>query len=646
MQSNHLRSAPTALLVALLALSGGVGGFWTLHGTPVVPEHRVTSRPNQVEEDGYVSSDACRSCHPSEYASWHGSYHRTMTQLATPQTVVPSFDGIRIGNVYGGVVRLERQGDEFLANFADPDWNEPVGDRPQIRRKVVMITGSHNQQVYWYQTGHDRVLGQLPVAYVIGEERWIPRRAAVLHPPADPVFSETGHWNSTCIACHATHGKPEFDTPFGSRPIQRQAVQTKAAEFGIACEACHGPSEEHARLNRNPTRRYWFHLTGRPDTTTVLPTRLNPSLSSQVCGQCHGVWEFYDQQGERLANSAGLPYKPGDQLTSTRFMAQPTRNIEADTMKTLLAEDQGFINDSFWSDGMVRVTGREYNGLIESPCFKNATDDQHTLSCFSCHTMHKKPDDARSMANWADTQLTPRMDGDEACLQCHQSLRTSLPAHTRHQANSTGSSCYNCHMPYTTYGLLKTMRSHQISSPSIAASLATGRPNACNLCHLDKTLGWASQYLDKWYGTPSPTLGDDEQSVAASVLWLLRGDAAQRVIVTQALGWQPAQQISGTSWMPFYLAQALDDPYEAIRFVAYRSLRGLPGFSDIPYDFVAPPRQRLDAAMKTIDRWRSRRTEDTVAAAALLFNSDGTPRADVVARLLKARDHRRVLLRE
>jgi hypothetical protein len=217
------------------------------------------------------------------------------------------------------------------------------------------------------------------VAYVIGEGRWIPRRAAVLHPPADPVFSETGHWNSTCIACHATHGKPEFDTPFGSRPIQRQAVQTRAAEFGIACEACHGPGEEHARLNRSPLRRYSLHLTERPDPTMVLPTRLNPRLSSQVCGQCHGVWEFYDQQGERLANSAGLPYKPGDQLTSTRFMAQPTRNLEADTMKTLLAEDQGFINDSFWSDGMIRVTGRVgTTASIESPCFKNATDDQRS----------------------------------------------------------------------------------------------------------------------------------------------------------------------------------------------------------------------------------------------------------------------------
>ena len=39
-------------------------------------------------------------------------------------------------------------------------------------------------------------------------------------------------------------------------------------------------------------------------------------------------------------------------------------------MKALLADDAGFVRDSFWADGMVRVSGREYNGLIESPCFK------------------------------------------------------------------------------------------------------------------------------------------------------------------------------------------------------------------------------------------------------------------------------------
>ena len=44
-------------------------------------------RPLQVREGtvrsqhGYVSSNACLSCHPDQYSSWHRSYHRTMTQV-------------------------------------------------------------------------------------------------------------------------------------------------------------------------------------------------------------------------------------------------------------------------------------------------------------------------------------------------------------------------------------------------------------------------------------------------------------------------------------------------------------------------------------------------------------------------------------
>jgi hypothetical protein len=626
----------------LLGLSG-----WFAYANPLVAERNVANRPIQIEDDSYTSSRACKSCHPAEYASWHASYHRTMTQVATEQSVIPSFDNVLIQNVYGGDVRLERSEGRFFASFDDPDWNEPDGSRPRITREVVMITGSHHQQVYWYSTGKGRLVGQLPAAYLLEEKRWIPRRAAVVHPPADPIFSETGHWNSTCIACHATHGKPEFDTPFGSQPIQTQDVRTTSAEFGIACEACHGPAEQHVRENSNPLRRYWLHLTGRPDRTTVLPTRLSPRLSSQVCGQCHSVWEFYDQRGERQANSAGLPYKPGDDLRATRFVAQPSTNTEAATMKTLLAEDRGFIRDSFWPDGMIRVTGREYNGLVESPCFKHALDDAHTLSCFSCHAMHETAADPRSIETWADAQLAPGMEGNHACLQCHQFPPAKVATHTKHRADSPGSSCYNCHMPNTTYGLLKTVRSHQISSPSVSASVATGRPNACNLCHLDKTLAWTSDHLEKWYGTPKASLADDDMSTAASLLWLLKGDAAQRVLIAQAFGWQPARQASGTGWMPFYLAQLMDDPYEAVRFIAYRSLRGLPGFESVAYDFVAPPRPRFTAVLRVIDLWRSgkvptgRRTDPQ-----LLFNPDGTLRGEAVTRLLNARNHRRVLLRE
>src|SRR5438445_10838179 len=100
---------------------------------------------------------------------------------------------------------------------------------------------------------------------------------------------------------------------------------------------------------------------------------------------------------------------------------------------------------------MIRVSSREYNGLIDSPCFIKA-DDAKKISCSSCHTMHKADGDRRSLHDWADThQVSAGLEGNDGCLQCHEKLRNNLTAHTKHAAGSTGSSCYNCHMPYTTY---------------------------------------------------------------------------------------------------------------------------------------------------------------------------------------------------
>jgi formate-dependent nitrite reductase cytochrome c552 subunit len=142
---------------------------------------------------------------------------------------------------------------------------------------------------------------------------------------------------------------------------------------------------------------------------------------------------------------------------------------------------------------MVRVSGREYNGLIDSPCYERATETARTLTCFSCHSMHIGADDRRGASTWAAAhQVSPGMETNAACLSCHKQFRTNATTHTRHQNESSGSRCYNCHMPYTSYGLLKALRSHQISSPSVTASVQTGRPNACNACHLDKTLGWTA----------------------------------------------------------------------------------------------------------------------------------------------------------
>src|SRR6476469_9150281 len=94
---------PAVALAGSAVLSGGI----LVNFANRSPDGSAAGRPRQQRGDGYVSSDTCRACHPSQYASWHASYHRTMTQLATSSTVLTSFDEVTVD---GGIapVHLER----------------------------------------------------------------------------------------------------------------------------------------------------------------------------------------------------------------------------------------------------------------------------------------------------------------------------------------------------------------------------------------------------------------------------------------------------------------------------------------------------------------------------------------------------------
>ncbi|HEX6835392.1 MAG TPA: cytochrome c3 family protein, partial [Polyangia bacterium] len=273
----------------------------------------------------------------------------------------------------------------------------------------------------------------------------------------------------------------------------------------------------------------------------------------------------------------------------------------------------------YWSDGMVRISGREYNALVESPCYQRGT-----MTCLSCHSMHDSDPD------W---QLARGGDGNAACTQCHRAIGDKLEAHTHHAAGSTGSTCYNCHMPHTTYGLLRAMRSHQISVPRVQATLDTGRPNACNLCHLDRTLAWTAAALARWYGTPEPRLSDEQRTVAASLLDVTRGEAGVRALTAWSLGWSAAQAASARDWMAPLLVELLGDEYPAVRYVAYRSLRTLFGFEDFRYDYVAPEEARFAAQKEARERWSRMRPAPASRRAELLFEPDGRFAAGELERL-------------
>src|SRR5262245_16872614 len=91
-------------------------------------EHRPASpspdhRPLELGVDGYVSSQQCRSCHPEAYATWSNSYHRRMTQAATPQTMLAPFDHLQVQDDRGHDYVLERHDDQFWVEMDDPEQN-------------------------------------------------------------------------------------------------------------------------------------------------------------------------------------------------------------------------------------------------------------------------------------------------------------------------------------------------------------------------------------------------------------------------------------------------------------------------------------------------------------------------------------------
>lgn len=630
-----------AVAVAWLTVVAACGGALAGYRQPRAHERIVSDRPIEVPGDGYVTSRTCRACHPHHYATWHASYHRTMTQIATPNAVLAPFDDVKL-EFAGRTFLLERRGDEFWVDMDNSPSAKSEGSPRRVQRRVVMTTGSHNLQVYWFATEYTRKLGQLPFDYSITEQRWIPDHASFLRPqwPAEKQFPRMspGKWDLGCIQCHATHGQPRVD------PDDLTDADTRVAEFGISCESCHGPSERHVRLNRDPRRRYWHYLNDQPDPSVVQPQRLSPRLSSQVCGQCHSVSAEYSEEDKLAWWKRGHVYRPGDELTNTRLIVRPSQTQDEPALQRRLARDPTFLTDRFWSDGMVRVAGRDYNGLIESPCFQRGD-----LSCLSCHTMHKRADDPRSLPEWANDQLGLGMDTNLACLQCHTEFGATLTEHTHHRPASTGSACYNCHMPHTTYGLHKAIRSHQIDSPSVSASMNTGRPNACNLCHLDKTLAWTSEHLKRWYDIAPPALPAREQTVAASLLWALSGDAAQRALVAWSMGWKPAQRASGTPWLGPFLMQLLLDPYPAVRMIAYRSLRGLPGFADLEYDFVGSRDERLQTVLRAARIWKQLHIDsetNRMTGDAILINPRGRVMQGEMQELLRNRDDRLITLKE
>ena len=641
---NANRNQALALLAAPITLALGLGVFKyqadqayastesaLLNLTPT--ETRLS--PAADAGKNYTSSQTCRACHPSEYDSWHKSYHRTMTQLAKPGAVLANWHGTELPLGQAKLL-LEKKGGEYWVTTIGAD-----GIKQTVQR-MTMTTGSHHLQVYWTGDKAGNMQHPFPYGWLIADQKWAPVEDTFLrNPHGTPVDAK---WNKVCIECHSVAGKAAV-----SMTHQGQIAKTEVAELGISCEACHGPAREHIAHFQNPINRY----KGRSEAVTaegiVNPdtskNKIDHRKSAQICGQCHS-YQFTPNPPDRL--SRGPSFLPGGELNAaanaiavqpSNFTGAPPKSRE-ETLQFIAKHGHPhpgseWLTDRFWPDGMVRVTGREYNGLIDSPCFQRGK-----MSCLSCHSMHGYHD--------RNDQLAPRADTNEACYQCHENFRENLTAHTKHSNDSAGSNCYNCHMPHTTYGLLSAIRNHQIDSPSVAAQLKTGRANACNLCHVNQSLSWTNKHLAKWYNHEPAKLDDEAKRVSSVLEMLLKGDAGQRAIAAWHMGWEPARQASGGNWQAGWLLHTMNDPYSAVRYIAYKSLQADPRLAKAEFDYTAPLAKRTTQIKKAKADFEKKLPSEAGFAQPieLLIDGQGKPIETEAKRLEAQRNNRPMTLQE
>ena len=339
------------------------------------------------------------------------------------------------------VVRDPKQHPEaVLPDFSKPD--------PLLTFKlddVAFVYGSKWKQRYFKRVGDDYF--PLPAQWDVTHRVWRPYFVQpntdwwVARYPPDNMKRPTG---PLCDGCHSVNYN----------------IETKqVTEWNVGCERCHGPGSDHVR---QPTAR-----------NVVNPSKLDFVRANDTCLQCHTQGQprqnphggqFYDwpvgfHQGGRLSDFWQLEEHTLGQTSFTHF-----------------------------PDGTAHKNRMQGNDFVQSQMYKRG------VTCFACHDVH-------GTANNADL-IKPARD---LCVTCHSPMSPNGPRaatieqHTHHAVGSAGSDCVACHMPAIEQTIADVnVRTHTFRFITPGESEQHKIPNACIVCHKDRSNAWASEQLRRW----------------------------------------------------------------------------------------------------------------------------------------------------
>jgi predicted CXXCH cytochrome family protein len=321
--------------------------------------------------------------------------------------------------------------------------------------------------------------------------------------------------------------------------------------------------------------RWMSKMAAGSDRSIVNPARLPGARANDVCGACHAGRTLPDVAALDRWMSEGPSFRPGDDLSRHVVALKANTPSPAAHMPDLY-------RNRFWHDGSIRLSAYEFQGLKASAC---AVDED--LTCIRCHTMHGG--DPAGMLPEANR-------GDAPCLRCHQDFKDRIAEHSGHAVDSAGARCMNCHMPKAVYGVMTIHRTHEISTPDVAASLAAGKPDACLNCHAAEAPAFA---LREDAGASLGIARHDgaDLHLADGLVALLAGDPVRQAVAAFELGVvEHARSVQELPLRAAWLIEALADDRPAVRRFSWMSLRSIDSaLAETPHDLS------LAAALATFD---------------------------------------------
>lgn len=558
--------------------------------------------------DGFASEQSCAECHSMEFELWTGSHHENAMRVADDSTVRGDFGDTRF-EYYGMESRFYKQGDKFFVHTEGPGGG--MGDF-----EIKYTFGVEPLQQYLIALPGGR-LQSLNIAWDTEGQRWFH-----LYPDEQITHDDPLHWtqrlhtwNMMCAECHSTNLQKNFD--FASK-----TYSTTWSEINVACQACHGPGEEHVA---------WARADSPDDDERYgLITDLKSTSFAEVdaCARCHS--RRHNVSGQ---DAHGLPFMED-------FAIEPLR--------------EGL----YHADGQVLEEVYVYGSFVQSKMHAKG------VRCSDCHNPHS---------------LTLNLPGNGVCTQCHYpdppverfpmplAMDYDSPEHYFHPEGSTGAACVECHMPNKTYMVVDPRRDHSMRVPRPDLSVKLGTPNACTDCHEDQTAKWALEHVRAWYGparyemphfSEALMAGRTDASSAPYMLRKLVANAEERAIVrataldllrrygepgkdatvnaltdldplvraTAAGGLdrlEPRERVST-------LTPSLSDPIRAVRIEAARALSSVPATL-----FDAPARAAFDTALAEYVEVQESNLDTPEAHMNLGILHDVTGRSDAAVQSYK-----------